>query len=274
MDVSFKIYLLSGIIIIVVIILVMIRQKNKREYRDKYLNKDNLPLKYIPKKIFQMVGDKNKLSLEFKQNIEFLKNKNKGWNYTLFDDNDIDKYITENYGDEMNKLYNRINPKYGACKSDFARYLIMYLEGGAYFDIKSACKLPLDSIILPDDEYILAYWDLPAQITETLSFYGEFQQWHIICRPKHPYLYEVIKKVIDNIKNYTLDKGVGKQAVLRLSGPIAYTNTIIPIINKYNHRIIELNDFAGLIYNNISSSHKKLFDKPHYSEIKELIILN
>ena len=274
MDTYFKIYLLSGIIIIFLIVIISTRKKYKKEYRDRYFNKENKPLKYIPKKIFQMVADKNNISPEFKKNIKYIQDKNKNWEYNLLDDKDIEKYIEEKYGKDMLLLYGKINPKYGACKGDFARYLIMYLEGGVYFDIKSASKFPLDQIILPEDQYILSYWDLPFKSAETGSFYGEFQQWHIICRPRHPFLYGVIKEVIHNINSYTKDKGVGKEGVLKLSGPIVYTNIIKNMLKNSNlYRIIELNDFAGLIYNNTTDSYKNLFSSTHYSKITEPIIL-
>jgi mannosyltransferase OCH1-like enzyme len=173
----------------------------------------------------------------------------------------------------MLDYYNKINPKYGACRADLFRYLLMYKEGGVYLDIKSAIKYPLNKIILPDDEYILSYWDHPIKKSATGNSMGEYQQWHVICRPKHPFLYAVINDVIKNIDNYNIETdGVGKPGVLKVTGPIAYTKAIMPIVDKYNCRIVELNDYIGLIYNNLQQSHKNLFSKAHYSKISEPII--
>jgi mannosyltransferase OCH1-like enzyme len=222
-----------------------------------------------------MIADKNNISSQFKENIEFLKKNNPDWEYRLFDDEDIVAYLRDNFHPKILGYYQRINPKYGAARSYFFRYLLMYMEGGVYFDIKSAAKFPLNKILLPDDEYILSVWDVPLQFTKLNNTFGEFQQWHIICRPRHPFLYEVINQVIKNIDSYTIKVGVGKPAVLEVTGPIAYTQAISPILHKYIHRIVEINDSIGLTYNNLkNTSHKNLFSKTHYSKITEPVILH
>lgn len=260
------------LVIFAIIIFTLLRRKAIYNYRKKCINKTH-SLKYIPKKIFQLISDKNNISPEFQENIEYIKNLNKDWQYTLYDDKDIVEYITNNYGTKMLQYYNSINPKYGAARADFFRYLLMYNEGGAYFDIKSGMKYPLSSVIFPEDEYILMHWDTFPCYKEVNNMMGEYQQWHIICRPRHPFLYSVINKVMENIDNYTKDRfGVGKIGVLKVTGPIVYTNAIMPIRKNHKHRLVNLNDFIGLVYNNIGKSHSELFSKTHYSKITEPII--
>jgi mannosyltransferase OCH1-like enzyme len=274
MEFSFFIYILCVVIILTILVCYIVRKERKCEYRKSCLN-NGKPLKYIPKKIFQLVEDKSKVPVEFKENINFIKSLNPNWKYTLYDDQDIKKYIRDNYGEEMLKYYNKINPKYGPARADFFRYLLIYKEGGAYFDIKSAATLPLDTIILPDDEYILSHWDSNPQCIYVNNIRGEYQQWYIIAKPKHPFLKEVIDKVLRNIDNYTVHRfGIGKDGVLRVTGPIIYTNAISPILNNHNHRFIDLNDFTGLNYNNIQKSHVNLFNKTHYSKLTEPIIIS
>jgi mannosyltransferase OCH1-like enzyme len=246
-------------------------------YRDKYLNHNLITPLYIPKKIFQTIPDKTKISKDFQDNINKLKQNNPDWQYFLFDDNDINQYLNKYYPNIL-PYYNKINPKYGASRADFFRYLLMYREGGVYLDIKSFSELPLSQIILPDDEFIFTTWSCPCQTDEVNDVNGEFQQWHVICKPNHPLLLSVIKKVINNIDDYSIDKyGVGKQGVIRVTGPIAYTKAIKKEIqeNKKNlkYRIIYSSEYIGLIYNNLKKSHVNLFSKTHYSKINEPIIL-
>lgn len=241
--------------------------------------KDNLYLgkeepKYIPKKIFQIISDKNTINPRFQKNIEYIKKTNPNWQYFLYDNKSAVEYIATYYGQDMLRYYYAINPKYGASRADFFRYLLMYREGGVYLDIKSAMEYPLDSVIHPDDEYILVHWFSREQCSVLKNKYGEYQQWHIICRPNHPYLKHVIEKVIQNIENYDVfSDGVGKQGVLTVTGPIAYTLAILPIVNMYGHRLVYAHENIGLVYNNIGKNHENLFDTPHYSKIKEPIIL-
>lgn len=247
-----------------------------------YVNLNTTPYtgdyKYIPKKIFQLVKDKKNIHPKFQVNIDYIKNLNPDWEYIIYDDNDIVEYLKTNFPSEILDVYNKINPAYGPARADFFRYLLMYNEGGAYFDIKSAMKYPLNKIVKYDDQYILSHWPCKCQTEYTDNKYGEIQQWYIITTPKHPYLKAVIEKVIDNITNYNLEKiGTGKLAVLKVTGPIAYTNAILPILFDYPHRIFQTHEYIGLIYDNTESligGHDKFFSSTHYSKLETPVILN
>lgn len=279
MEKSFILYTICIIMILVLITLLFTRTYIQTDCQCRNYNKGDKPLKYIPKKIFQLLADKNNIHPEFFNNIQRIKNMNPDWRYTLYDDKDMIEYLQTYYSPEILYYYNKINDNYGAAKADFFRYLLMYREGGVYLDIKSGSLEPLDNIIGSDDEYILSHWDLPHQINNLGMIKGEYQQWHIICRPKHPYLLAVINKVINNIENYTVDKfGVGKMAVLKVTGPIAYTEAIVPIKDQYTHKLVASNYFLNLVYNNLDASyikhhsHHDLYSKTHYSKIKEPLI--
>ena len=230
----------------------------------------------IPKIIHQTYLTRN-VSKEIECNINNLKNANPDWEYRFYDDNDITIFIENNFP-EISKFYNKINPKYGAAKADLFRYLLMYKEGGAYLDIKSTLTKPLDEILSSDDQYILAHW---VHSHNSVSRHpcinnpnGEYQQWHIICVKGHPFLKAVIENVCKNIDSYNpLLHDVGMMGVLRTTGPIAYSLSILPIVNLHKHRAGFDNDF-GLIYSVFSNGlegHKTLF-KTHYHDLKESII--
>jgi mannosyltransferase OCH1-like enzyme len=254
------------------------RENMTTRYQEKNIcfdpNYKDKKLKYIPKKIFQLCTDKTKLHKYFIDNIEYIKKLNPDWEHYLLDDKDKEEYLKKNYGPEMLYYYNRINPNYGAARADFFRYLLMYKEGGAYFDIKSAMKYPLSIILYPEDEYILTHWYYEQQADILNLKLGEYQQWHIICKPQHPYLRAVINKVINNIINYDEKIGTGKMAVLKTTGPIAYTEAIFPIKHTEKHREVDFDEMLGLIYNNLSVDHVNLFSQKHYSQVNEPVILN
>jgi mannosyltransferase OCH1-like enzyme len=244
----------------------------------KNLSKTKNGSKYIPKNIHQILTpDKSKINYMFQVNIDYIKKLNPTWNHILYDDNDIIEYIKTNYGIQMLNIYNMINPEYGAAKADFFRYLLMYKEGGVYLDIKSGMKYPLDEIINEDDEYILSHWASKPNKKILGNKNGEFQQWHIICRPNHPYLKAVIINVINNILNYDIKKdGVGKLGVLKVTGPIIYTQSIQPLLLQYNHKLYKTNEYCGLVYNNLYInfflSYRMFSDKKHYSKLTAPII--
>ena len=239
----------------------------------------------IPKIIHQTYYSKE-LPTSIQDNVQKLKSTNPSWTHKLYDDNDIDNYIAKRYP-SLFPVYKQIDSSYGAAKADFFRYLVMYDEGGVYLDIKSGANLPLDAIIKPRDKYLLSYWpDISGKkvthpgITNPC---GELQQWHIIAVKGHPYLKAVIENVCNNIKQYNpLLHDVGLWGVLNLTGPIAYTQAITPLINSELSTVTDSHESLNLVYSVterdllsplLFKSHHTLFKKMHYSKKTNPIIV-
>lgn len=113
----------------------------------------------IPRVIHQTLPDKHRIVSSIADNIARLQAMNPGWRHVLHDNDDIPQYIGAHFGADVLKAYNSINPLYGAARADFFRYLLIYNEGGVYLDVKSGCKQPLDDVIQPTDELLLARWE-------------------------------------------------------------------------------------------------------------------
>lgn len=228
----------------------------------------------IPKIIHQTFY-KSELPPEIKENIEKLKRDNPGWEHRFYNDQDIETFIAKEYGDEYLNLYKMINPQYGAAKADFFRYLLMYRVGGVYLDIKSTADKPFDEIISDEDEFILAGW--PNERGQEHEAWGtakeliqiepsEYEQWHIICAPNHPYLKSVIERVVENMRHYDVWKfGTGHKGIYRVTGPIAYTLAIQPIRGNFSSRYVRYHTDLGLRYSIYEGMHKHhIIYKSHY----------
>lgn len=234
----------------------------------------------IPKLIHQTYFKKEGLDKGVEHNIAMLKKRNPDWKYTLYDDADIVEFIKHHYEPDVLKLYNKINPLYGAARADLFRYLVVYKLGGAYFDIKSNSRHPLDTLI-DGSEYVLSHWlHRPPGLfggDEHLYPRGEYQQWHVIGAPEHPFLKAVIDKVLGNIDNYSVKKfGVGKVATVITTGPVPYTQAIHPLVKLHPHKFYLNDTIAGLIYTTLwGGQHKRLFygNNPHYSMLLAPIVL-
>ena len=231
----------------------------------------------IPKIIHQVYFNDKNLPEEIRQNITTLKKMNSDWEYRLYDDDKMQAYVSDHYP-EVLKYYNQINPKYGAAKADFFRYLVIYREGGVYLDIKSSLSKPLNEIIKPDDCYILARWpDTTGKHFYEGKFVDEFQQWHIIATAGHPFLKAVIENVCLNIKKYNpFLHSKGFWGVLTTTGPIAYTLSILPILDEHKYRLGTNEDF-NLVYSIFSAKkytvHHQAIFKTHYTQLKESITI-
>jgi mannosyltransferase OCH1-like enzyme len=193
----------------------------------------------------------------FAAGVARLRSHNPGWTYRYWSDRDVHDFIDDVYGWAVLSLYLRINPRYGAARADLFRYLCIYHYGGVYLDIKSGGAVVLDRLIMPEDSYILSQWNnagsrrfrnwgLHPELAHIKG--GEFQQWHVIAAAGHPFLERVIDAVLGNIAAYAEGRdGTGRMAVLRTTGPIAYTRAIHAMLSTYPHRFVDV-EAAGLRY--------------------------
>jgi len=238
--------------------------------------------KGIPKIIHQTFQTRS-VPPEIEKNIRGIRELNPQWTYRLYDDEDIVDFIGSSYGPRMLNYFKRIDPRYGAARADFFRYLLMYRCGGVYLDIKSRPTIRLDSILHPDDCYILSRWrNKEGEPFQGWGFYprlgdlpeGEFQQWHIVASPGHPFLEAVIAGVLRNIDEYDpFRHGVGKFGVLALTGPVAYTRAINPIMHRHPHRVADSDTELGFEYSiyGTRTGHTRIFPS-HYRDVNAPIV--
>jgi mannosyltransferase OCH1-like enzyme len=222
------------------------------------------------------------------QGVARLKAMNAGWDYRFYDDGEALAFIERKFGKRVLAAYHSINPVYGAARADLFRYLVMYKHGGVYLDIKSSVSRPLDETLRPDDSYLLAHWpNRPGDPYPGFGRHpdlhafprGEFQQWHIIAEPGHPFLRAVISAVLRNIDQYDPQlHGVGKVGVLRVTGPIAYSRVIASMLRQARWRSVDTHPELGLVYSVLDSpgqtrgGHKQLF-AGHYTQLSEPVVL-
>lgn len=201
---------------------------------------------------------------------------NPDFEHRFWTDRSIETFISAEYGAAMLARFRRINPKYGAARADLFRYLCLYRLGGVYLDIKSGLSCPLSEIVRPDDSFLLGQWDTTAYVgygqhPELAAVPGgEYQQWHISCAPEHPFLRAVIDRVVENIDRYIPETfGTGHLGVVRLTGPIAYTLAIHPLLDQHPHRFLA--NPSGLVYDAVPH-HMAVFHG-HYRVQTESIVM-
>lgn len=217
----------------------------------------------IPKIIHQTFRTKE-LPNEIEKTVENLRRMNPDFEYRFYDDEDCYNFIKENYDDETLSLYSSINPNYGSCRADFFRYLLIYKVGGVYLDIKSSTSKPLSETILPTDEYLLSHW-VGKDWSDVLNYpLGEFQNWHILSVPNHPFLKKTIELVKEQIRNYEGQKG--KNAVLHLTGPVVYSKAILSLLDDFRFFRVDspvreflIEDEINLVYKDVLSHHSDLY---------------
>lgn len=235
----------------------------------------------IPKIIHQTFKS-YKLPEQFRRNVIRIQEMNPGWEYRLYDDKAVEEFIRKEYGGGVLKTYFKIDSRYGAARADLFRYLLIYKMGGVYLDIKSTFSCPMDQVIKGDEGCILSQWSnregerhegigLKPEVSDIRG--GELQQWHVIAAPGHPFLYAVLNTVFRRIESYRPWRdGTGKVGVLRLTGPIMYTLTIMPIIQMHQHKFVRNEAEVCLNYSILpGDSHKNLF-LTHYASSEVSVV--
>lgn len=208
-----------------------------------------------------------------RRNVEELKSSNPGWDHRLWDEAAMEAFIAEHYGSVVLGYYHRIDPTYGAARADLFRYLLVYRLGGVYLDVKSRFKQPINDVLRLDEHFIVSGWrnkpgEAHAGWGQHVEYGGhdiEIQQWHVIASPGHPFLRAVIERVLDNIDRYSVRKTeVGFNGVLRLTGPVAYTLAIAPLLDRHPCTIIANETVIGLEYSAFERMEHQGLLKLHY----------
>lgn len=241
----------------------------------------------IPKKLYQTAKTYDNLPPEIKENIARLKELNPDWEYRFFDDDEMKSYLRSNLQPEEWALLQEVNPKYGVVLADVFRYVVIYNEGGVYLDVKSTATKPLSQTINPEATFVISQW--PNKVGQLYIGYGlhpeladvpggEFQQWNVMAEPQHPFLKAVIKRVFNNLRTYTPSQfGTDAYGVLRVSGPIAFTQAIYPLLDHYPHEVVDLEKW-GIVYSiydagvTAGQSHQARMPG-HYAAVREPVVL-
>ena len=201
----------------------------------------------IEKQIFQSWHTKNVHRVIANKIKNFL-NLNPEYKYKLFNDQEMDKYVNDNFPGEIADCYNRI--QIIVAKVDFWRYLILYKEGGIYLDMDSNINKSLDLLIKEEDSAIITAEGNP----------GLYVQWGLMFSKNHPILKRTIELVIDNIKNNRYPHDIHK-----MTGPTVYTQAINDVHKSIFNEIIDHNkitDDTDIIYKKDDISYR-LFGKDY-----------
>ena len=208
--------------------------------------------------------------------------RNPGWDHRFYDCESAEAWLAENCSQAVQDAYHSIDSGYYAVRADLLRYLICYHHGGVYLDVKSEALRPLDDVLHKDDCYLLSQWPERRGRPAGQGFHRELSHvpgdeyviWFIASVPGHPFLTAVLDQVMNNIAQYDPWRcGVGAKAVLKTTGPIAYTIAIHPILDMHPHRLVKAEidlDFHPFRHGDFKS-HRGQYGR-HYSTVVSPIV--
>lgn len=153
-----------------------------------------MKLTKIPRNLFQTWSTKN-ISIGFKLLTQSWLSHNPNYGYYLYDDNDCEEFIKNNFDENVYNAYIRIIP--GAFKADFWRYCVLYVYGGVYVDMDTICISSIDDLLDESIDFMT-----PVDLNNRPD-YGKYNLFNcfIASAPKHPILWECIQMIVHNIEN-------------------------------------------------------------------------
>lgn len=146
----------------------------------------------IPKVIMQTCASRDKLTPQMVEAMQTWKDKNPGWDYELFDDNECAEFIRNHFDGDTLKAFQNLIP--GAFKADLFRYCYLYIKGGVYSDIDNICLAPLNDFLYDNDTFV-SVKDRAVDGQDLI--YNAF----IATEKNHPVLKKAIDLTVHNVLN-------------------------------------------------------------------------
>lgn len=185
--------------------------------------------------------------------------RNPDYTYTLVSSKHADDFMQAHFSGnhDILHIYNSLrNP---GMKSDFLRYLILYVEGGTYADTDVYAHKPVDA-------WIPAEFRSRAKVVVGVEFdrldnqnWGEvhpdlqFCQWTIAAAPGHPLFMHMTYRAMDALRdlertrNKTLSQlHVEGWDVINSTGPASWTDAVFEQLQTVDPDLTQLRQLSGM----------------------------
>ena len=176
--------------------------------------------KYIPHLIWMSIKN---ASIPLNKDIKDFFLRNSDWEAHACDINCQDSFINQTFaGTTTQWAYNLIHPFNRAARTDIWKYAVLYTFGGLYIDDSVDFTVPLTSILLPTDRFVLSEdvnavdvgtcykegyhlsneFAITKYKSTTASFNGsKLASWAIFVEPRNPLILKTMDNVIEIIKS-------------------------------------------------------------------------
>ena len=176
--------------------------------------------KYIPHLIWMSIKN---ASIPLNKDIKDFFLRNSDWEAHACDINCQDAFINQTFaGTNTQWAYNLIHPFNRAARTDIWKYAVLYTFGGLYIDDSVDFAVPLTSILLPSDRFVLSEdanavdvgtcykegyhlsneFAVTKYKTTTASFNSsKLAGWAIFVEPRNPLVLRTMDNVIEIVKS-------------------------------------------------------------------------
>ena len=229
----------------------------------------------IPKNIF-FYWDSEIMHDTLRDNINFIKNQNKEYDVKVISPEDFIKLLQVNLPNLL-LYFKRLNKNLCALRADYVKYVLLYLYGGVYIDVKTRPKKRLSDLFNNIDLLLIREELTKPHICNSF----------LVSKPKHIFFKKVIEKCnynIDNYHTFNININSPKSNVIKLFGTYMLgevVNDNIILFDNKNNILIESKYYSKYIIFSIvnktnrrySKDHYELYTNKHYTKVKEHLVI-
>lgn len=141
-------------------------------------------------------------------------------------------------------------------KADMLRYLLLFDQGGIWFDLDVSCEgVPIDQWIPAEykaDANLVVGWEFDLGYGDILR---QFQSWTIMAKPKSPHIMQAINDIITTLYkkmregNFSIEEATLQNIgdVVDFCGPRRFTFSIYTSLTKQLNRTVVEGDMKEIL---------------------------
>lgn len=179
-----------------------------------------------------------------------------------------DRFVESHFADDPIIIDTYRNITNVGQKSDFLRYLILYIKGGVYTDIDTYALRPISEwvpINIRDKVELIVGVEFDRRdggAWAEIPHWLQFCQWTIAAAPRHPVFRKMISHVVESLEDSTR-KSQGSDGkthptsleVMTSTGPAAWTDAVFAQLQEYDPSLKDTKDLSFMteprLYNDI-----------------------
>ena len=154
----------------------------------------------IPKKIWYKLGAKG-LSHDARGWTSTCISQNPGYHAEFLTDQSADEFVKEKYASRPDIVGTYMDLTVPILKADLLRYLLLYAEGGVWFDLDVSCEgIPIDEWVpeeFREDASLVVGWEFDAGYD--FLFERQFTTWAVMARKGVPHLMAVVDDIVQSV---------------------------------------------------------------------------
>lgn len=213
-------------------------------------------IKSIPNKIWYKVGPKG-LSSQSREWMDDCLHKNPEYRSEIMTDLSGDLYVKENFSHRPDIVETYLALSVPILKADLLRYLLLFAEGGIWYDLDVSCG------DVPIRQWIPEEFKANTNLVVGLEFdegWGEhilrqFTSWTIMAAPHSPHMMMVIEDILGAIRQKSDEKGISVAElsldmvgdVVDFTGPRRLTRGILKSLTLTLNESVEMNNVSHLL---------------------------